>query len=133
MKTLRLSAILLLLGTLTLGMAEVSVDDQISAIVNAAPEERVALVNDFKETLSTMSEEDRAIAIAQMRENMAGTGEQTQTRTQTRQRSQLHQMQQSEGMQQAQQMNQKQSGSQAMQQGKLGTGSGVPNSFMGNK
>ena len=135
MKTLGLVTTLMLLGTLTLGVADVSVDEQIAAISNATPEERVALVNDFKETLATMNDDERAAAIAQMRSTMSSSGEQMQTQTQTRQRSRIGQMEQSEGMQHMQQMNQKQTGSQAMQQGSIGSGAGagVPNRFMGQK
>ena len=133
MITSRLIATLTLLGTLTLGMAEVTVDDQIAAIVGATPEERVALVNDFKETLATMNDDERAAAIAQMRSSVSSTGEQTQT--QTRQRSRIGQMEQTDEMQRTQQMSQKRTGSQAMQQGNIGAGAGTgtQNRFMGNK
>ena len=135
MKTLGLTAILILLGTFTLATADVVVDEQIAAIAAATPEERVILVNDFKETLSTMNDEERAAAIDQMRATMAETGEQVQTHTQTRQRSRLGQMQQNEDAQMSQQMSQLQTGSQAMQQGSLNseTAAGIPNRFMGNK
>ena len=135
MKTLGLTATLMLLGTLTLATADVVVDEQIAAIAAATPEERVILVNDFKETLSTMNDEERAAAIEQMRATMAETGEQVQTQTQTRQRSRIGQMQQNEDAQMSQQMNQLQTGSQAMQQGTLNseTATGIPNRFMGNK
>ena len=114
MKTLRLSATLMLLGCLTLGMADATIDEQIAAIQGAAPEERVELVNEFKETLSTLSSEERAEA-----------------------RSRVNQMKQTDDMQRTGQMQQTQAGSQAMQQGRVGAGvpadGHTPNRFMGNK
>ena len=136
MKTLGLAATLMLLGTLTLSMADTTVDEQIAAIAAATPEERVALVNGFKETLSTMNNNERAAAIAQMRSSMSSTGEQMQTQTQTRLKSRMGQMEQTDEMQRMQQMNQQQTGSQAMQQGNIGAGmgaAGTPNKFMGMK
>ena len=134
MNILKLSATLMLLGTLTLGMAA-TIDEQIAAIGDATPEDRVVLVNEFKETLAALSAEERAEAIAQLRASMSEDGEQlqTQTRTRTRERSRVNQMEQTEDMQRAQQMNQKQAGSQAMQQGQIGAGAGGQNRFMGNK
>jgi len=88
MKVLRLSAALLLLGSLTLSLADTpTVDEQISAIENATTvEERTDLVNEFKTTLSTLSVEDRAAAVEQLQSVMQDSGlmMQTQTRTQAR-------------------------------------------------
>ena len=125
MKIFRISIIALLFGmVLYLDLSAATIDEQISAIKSATPKNRVNLVNNFKKTLSTMSSNERANAIAQMRSNMNKhtVGSQTQNRT--------HQMSQSDSMQRKQQMNQKQTGSQAIHQGQ-GQGSG--HKFMGNK
>ena len=143
MKTLTLSVVALsLLGTLTLGMAEdtastsINVDAQISAIENAkTQEQRVALVNEFKTNISTLSKEDRTVAIEQLRSTMQANGE--QTRAQVRERMRISQMEENENMQTQQQMNQHRAASQAMGQGMMsGSGSGganMPNGFMGNR
>lgn len=140
MRTLKLTATLMLLGTLTLGAA--TIDEQITAIGAAAtPEERVILVNEFKETISALSADERAAAIAELRSSMSEDGvqlqTQTQTRERTRERSRVNQMEQTDEMQRGQQMQQKQAGSQAMQQDQIGAGAGageqVKNRFMGNK
>ena len=125
MKIFRISIIALLFGmVLYIDLSAATIDEQISAIQNATPQNRVGLVNDFKKTLSAMSSNERANAIAQMRSNMNKhtVGYQTKTKNRT------HQMSQSDSMQRKQQMNQKQAGSQAKKQGQ-GTG----HKFMGNK
>ncbi len=129
MKTVTLSAAaMLLLGTLTLGMAEdvttdVTVDEQITEIQNAPAQERVRLMNQFKIRLATMNEADREEAITQLRtqtQTQAHTyageeeGEKLQTRTQDRLR--VNQLEQTEQMQRSQEMNQFR-GSQLGQQG----------------
>ncbi len=129
MKTMTLSAAtLMLLGTLTLGMAEdtttgMTVDEQITAIKNAPAQERVRLMNQFKVRLATMNEAEREAAITQLRaqtqtQTRAGSGdaegEQMKTRTMTQERSRLNEMQQTQQMQQMQQMNQQQIGQQGM-------------------
>ena len=123
MKAMTLSAAtLMLLGTLTLGMAEditteMTVDQQITAIKNAPAQERVRLMNQFKVRLATMNEAEREAAITQLRtqtqtqtrtESDDAEGEKMQTRTMTRERSRLNEMQQTQQMQQMQQMNQQQ-------------------------
>ncbi|MBU0719868.1 hypothetical protein KJ877_00855 [bacterium] len=120
MRTLNLSATLMLLGTLTLGLADTSVDAQIAEIQNASAEDRVALVNAFKTTMSTLSAEDRAVAIAQFRESMQADGAelktqtQTQTQTQARERLRVNQMEQTEDMLRGQMMNQHQTANHSM-------------------
>ncbi len=145
MNTLRLGATLLLLGSLTLGVAEEttndtetssqnqestqttestestqndgSVDAQITAIGNAkTQEQRVALMNEFKTTISTLSNEDRTVAIAQLRSSMSSDGAQMQNSMQTRERSREAQMQQAGAIQGQEMMNQYQTASQMMQQ-----------------
>lgn len=66
MKSLRLSAVLILLGGLTVAMAEVSIDSQIEALETATAEERVELMNEFKSTISTLSQEERVAVIEKL-------------------------------------------------------------------
>ena len=144
MKAITLSATaLMLLGTLTLGMADdITVDQQITAIQEAPAGERVQLMNQFKERLATMNKSEREAAITQLRTQMqtqaherGNEGEaiaeqarelrnegeavaeeaRTKTRTMTQERSRVNEMQQTQQMQQQQQqMNQQQM--QQMQQ-----------------
>lgn len=132
MKTLRLSATLMLLGGLTLGMAEVSVDAQIAAMKGATAQERVRLMNEFKTTLSTLSQEEREAAIEKLRSGMATDGEQPKVRERTRERVRVNQMDETRERQENQRMNQNQVGSQFMQQNPSITPdpSGTPNRFM---
>ncbi len=130
MKIVTLSATaLMLLGTLTLGMADdISVDEQITAIQEAPAGERVQMMNQFKQRLATMNEADREAAITQLRtqtqtrtqarvESGEATGEQLQTRTQTQTRSRVNEMQQTQQMEHGQQqMQQQQQQMQQMQQ-----------------
>jgi len=148
MKTLHLSATLMLLGTLTLGTAA-TIDEQIATIQTATPEERVTLVNEFKTTLSTLSIEERAAAVDKLRSSMQERGlqnqsqTQTKTRTQTQNRERDHSNQgQVDGeMLRNQKMNQNHAGSQAMGQGVISThatdgapiGGNTQNHFMGKR
>ncbi|WP_297434453.1 hypothetical protein [Sulfurimonas sp.] len=71
-----------LLGALTLGMADDTatqsnntnsgIDAQITKIQNAPAQERVQLMNQFKEQLANMNVQERTDAIAQMQEKMQG-------------------------------------------------------------
>ncbi len=119
MKAITVSAAaLMLLGTLTAGMADdISVDDQITTIKEAPAQERVKLMNQFKLRLATMNETEREAAITQLRtqiqtrerlneQDANAKAEQAKTRTMTQERSRLHEMQESQQMQQLQQMNQ---------------------------
>jgi hypothetical protein len=120
MKNLKLNLILLLLGFLSFSLHAETVDEQISAIINAPAETRVELVNEFKQTLAAMSAQDRASAIKQMRLSMHNTNQQTQTEIRTR----VHQMNNEQDIQASQKMNQKHTATQAMNQGKTGLGKG---------
>ena len=138
MRTLRLSATLMLLGSLTLGMAELTVDEQISAITAATPQERVRLVNEFKTNLSTMSAKDRAAAMKKFRSKVGDNGEQLQIRDRDRDRSRIHQMDETQERQENQKMNQNRTGSQYMQQNpdaasNSGSDIGGPRKFMNKK
>lgn len=112
MKTITLSAAaLMLLGTLTLGMADdLTVDAQITAIQEAPAQERVQLMNQFKIRLATMNETEREAAITQLRtqtqtrerlnEHEANPeAELTKTRTMTQERSRVNEMQETQQMQ----------------------------------
>jgi len=116
---------LALLGSLTLTLADASVDAQITAIQNAPAQERVALMNQFKQELATMNAEERSAAISIMQTKMqARQGEHQAQGDMTRMRMQEHagemQMEQNGQMSQMQNMNQHQAGGQLMHQ------SGVP-------
>ncbi len=135
MKTLRLSATLLLLGTLTLGMAETTVDAQITAIQNATTdEERVELVNEFKATLSTLSDEERTAAIDELKTTMQadGTALQTQMQTRTQQRSRMNQTDEAQTLDGTQAMGQGQSATKAMQ-GTPSENAGAMGGFRGGR
>lgn len=127
MITLKSSAALMLLGTLTLGMAATT-DEQILAIQTAtSTQERVALMNEFKARLAELSTEERATAIEGLRSTMKGNGEKTQAQVRVRERVRVNQMQADENMQRNQNMNQHQAASQAIGQG------AAANNFMGNR
>ncbi|HFB53544.1 MAG TPA: hypothetical protein ENJ67_02315 [Sulfurimonas autotrophica] len=160
MKFAKITLSVALLGALTLGMADetasaettVSVDAQIAAIQAAPAQERVQMMNEFKQRLATMNQADRMAAIAQMQEKMQGkaqagkefgsaTREQAknakengvamgeQTRTRAQEMAQEKQMQANEQMTQMQNMNQMQAGSQFNHMNMSGgaTGSGSMN------
>jgi len=128
MKITNIALSLALIGTLSLGMAEettVNVDAQIAEIQAAPAQERVKLMNEFKQQLANMNEADRAAAIEQLQTRMhtrmqsataQGTTDATQTRTRMQTRTQEHaqemQMQVTEQMNQMQHMNQNQAGHQ---------------------
>lgn len=127
MKTLKLSATLMFLGTLALCNGATT-DEQILAIKTATTtQERVTLMNEFKATLSTLSAQERATAIDQLRSNMNGSGGQTQTQVRVNERVHANQMQADGSMLRNQTANQNKAASQA-------TGRGVAtHGFMGNK
>jgi len=138
MKITNIALSLALLGTLSLGMAEdtatvetsttVSVDAQIEAIQEAPAQERVRLMNQFKQRLMNMNEADRAAAIEKLQarvqtqtqtrsgdataqaEDAAKTMTQTRTRAQDRvqdmQTENLQEMNRMQNMNQHQMMNQ---------------------------
>jgi len=146
MKTLTLSlTTLALLGSLTAATAQINVDTQIEAIQTASPQERVELMNQFKEQLSQMNADERTEAITQMRTQMqtraqehAGEGQgqmqegqahAQEIREQMQDRAQMGQddnMNQIQGMEQ---MNQRHGGDQFMHEGPMGGDAGA--GFMG--
>ena len=141
MKFVKITLSVALLGLLSIASAEdtatvdttVSVDAQIEAIQSAPAQERVQLMNQFKQRLMQMNQEDRMAAIQEMQskmqtsQNSEAMGDMTRTRTQ--EHTQEMQMQTNEQMNHIQNMNQQQAGSQFMQTGGAGGGagsSGVP-------
>jgi uncharacterized protein YPO0396 len=83
MKFTKIALSLALMGIMSLGMAEdattsadttVSIDAQIEAIQTAPAEERVELMNQFKQQLMQMNQEQRASAIAALQEKMQASG-----------------------------------------------------------
>ncbi|SFV66540.1 hypothetical protein MNB_SM-6-1037 [hydrothermal vent metagenome] len=144
MKFTKITLSVALLGVLTLGMADdaattntststpTSVDSQIEAIQSAPAQERVQMMNEFKQRLATMNQEDRMAAIQEMQAKMHGKaqtgrelgsamheemknkgmhmGKHAQERTQ--EMVQTHQMNANEHMTQMQHMNQTHAGSQ---------------------
>ena len=90
-----------------------SIDMQIQAIHQAAPQERVKLMNAFKEQLASMNAEERSAAISEMRTQMQGhQGRETQQHQEMREHAQHEQMQQSERMQRMDQMQERHAGEQ---------------------
>jgi len=141
MKFAKITLSVALLGALTLGMADdtatvnttVSVDAQIEAIQTAPAQERVQLMNEFKQKLMTMNQEDRMAAIQEMQSKMQaqtantqqfGRDTATMAKDMTRTRTQEMQAQTNEQMNNMQNMNQQQAGSQFMQTGGANAGSG---------
>jgi len=136
-----------LLGALTLGMADdastnttdststsTSVDTQIEAIQTAPAQERVQLMNEFKQRLMNMNDAQRSAALTKLQENMQATqtfsqttqGEAhnmpTQTGTMAAPGAQELQMQTNDQMNHMQNMTQQQSGSQFVQTGGVSGG-----------
>ena len=115
---------LVALGALTLGFADdISVDAEIEAIQSAPAQERVRLMNEFKEKLSLMNQEDRGEAISKL---------QAKTQTQTQERVQEMQMNNVRDMSQAQSMSQQQAGNQFAQEPGSMSGGGM-NKKMGGR
>ena len=136
MKFAKITLSVALLGALTLGMADetasasVSVDTQIAAIQAAPAQERVQLMNQFKQKLATMNQADRMAAIQEMQQKMqAQAATQMQAgqamgangqemgsamKQKATEHAQEMQMQTNEQMTQMQNMNQRQSGNQFM-------------------
>ncbi len=109
-------SILIIIGSLVQLVADTtpsSIDMQIKAINQAAPQERVKLMNQFKEQLANMNSDERSAAISEMRSQMQGhTSEQTPQHQELQERVQHEQMQQSESMQRIDQMQERHVGGQ---------------------
>lgn len=114
----KITTTLALLGALTMGLAEDSIDTQIEAIQTAPAQERVRLMNEFKKHLATMNSEERTQAIEKLQTK---TRTQMQVKTQTRTRTQEMQMQNSAEMTRSQNMNQNQMANQYMRSNSQGS------------
>jgi len=112
----KITTILALVGTLTLGLAaDATIDAQIERIQNAPAAEKVQLMNEFKQQLMTMNKEQRQEAVAKMQTEMQAAGEMTQAKVQERKQVRKDQAKATGEMVHAQYMNQKQIGSQVGQ------------------
>ena len=113
----KITTTLVLLGTLTLGLAvDATIDAQIEEIQNAPATEKVKLMNEFKLQLSTMNKEQRQETVAKMQAEMQAAGEMTQAQVQERKQVRIDQAEATGEMVRAQHMNQKQIGSQSVQE-----------------
>jgi len=109
----RITTTLVLLGTLTLGLAtDATIDAQIERIQNAPAAEKVKLMNKFKQRLMSMNQEQRQEAVAKMQAEMQAAGEMTKTQAQERKQVRKDQAEATGEMVRSQHMNQKQMGSQ---------------------
>ena len=122
----KITTTLVMIGTLTLGLAQdASIDSQIETIGKASAQERVQLMNEFKKRLSQMNENDRSEAIDKLQAKV-------RTRTQTRTRTQEMQAKNTQEILQHQNMNQQQVGNQFMKTSGAGTnGASINNKMMG--
>jgi len=129
MKFINMALLLVMLGTISFAMADdvvptsadtISVDAQIAAIQEAPAEERVRLMNQFKERLANMNAQDRMEAIEQLQTQMHAQGHETVTQngtelhTQMQEHTQEMQLQATQDMTKMQNMNQHQAGEQFM-------------------
>lgn len=100
------------LGILTFSVADdISIDAEIEAIKNAPLQERVRLMNQFKQKLSQLNQEERSEAIEKLQ---IKTQTQTQTRTELQERTQKMQMNNEREISQMNNMNQQQAGQQSI-------------------
>ncbi|MEA3370938.1 MAG: hypothetical protein U9Q40_06320 [Campylobacterota bacterium] len=112
----KITTVVALLGTLTLGLAaDATIDAQIEKIQNAPAAEKVQLMNEFKQELMTMKQEQRQEAVAKLQAKMQATGEMTKTQAQERKQARVDQAEATGEMVRTQQMNQKQAGKQMME------------------
>ena len=123
----RITTTLILLGTLTLGLAaDATIDAQIKKIQNASATEKVELMNALKMQLTTMSKEQRQEAIATMQAKLQESGEMTQAQVQERNRIRENQAEATGDMLRTQQMNQKQMRVQTVQNVVNNVGGTIP-------
>ena len=71
MFSIKTIVILSFLGLLSLVFAEMSIDEQISAIKTASPEQRVQMMNDLKRNIATMQASQRTDTINKLRANLS--------------------------------------------------------------
>ena len=124
MKTFNLLFLLsLITSTFTILSADEtsSIDQQITAIQQAQPEERVKLMNQFKQQLAAMNADERAKSISQLRAEVQAHNRPTQKHSQEAEMqgvAQHNQMQQSEQLQRMEQMQLRHSGDQYLHEQK---------------
>ena len=107
----KITTTLVLVGTLTLGLAaDATIDAQIARIQNAPAAEKVQLMNEFKQQLMTMNKEQRQEAVSKMQAEMQAAGEMTQAKVQERKQVRKDQAVATGEMVHAQHMNQHQAG-----------------------
>jgi hypothetical protein len=108
----KVTIVVALLGVLTVGFADdVSIDSEIAAIQSAPAQERVQLMNQFKQKLSLMNQADRSEAISRLQ---VKTQTRTQTQAQTRERVQEMRMNNERSMTQMNNANQQEAAKQFM-------------------
>ncbi len=95
--------------------AQNSIDAQLQAIHNAPASKRVEMMNQFKQRLAQMNEQERSEAIAQMRTQMQKQQHKQEHMDGNKERR-LDQMEHSENMQRMEQMQQRQHGQQQMKE-----------------
>ena len=71
MFSIKTIVILSFLGLLSLVFAEMSIDEQISAIKTASPDQRVQMMNDLKRNIATMQASQRTDTINKLRANLS--------------------------------------------------------------
>lgn len=105
-------------GAILFANEQISVDQQIAAMQQATPQERVKLMNQFKQHLATMNTQERAKSISELREKMQAHSNHTADThgTQMHTNAQRNQMQQNEKMQRMEQMQERHGGEQYMQE-----------------
>jgi len=117
--TLWIPLFLAVITTLSANEAR-SIDQQITAIQNASPQERVKLMNQFKQQLASMNAKERSKSISQLREKMHNDKADEHMNSE----AQRDQMQQSEHLQRMEQMQQQHAGQQVhdmeKEMGKIG-------------
>ena len=98
---------------------QMSIDQQIAAMQKASPQDRVKLMNQFKQQLASMNAEERSKSISHLREEMKANNNHTEHQPQEdgmHNEAQRDQMQQSEHLQRMEQMQQRHGGDQYMQE-----------------
>jgi hypothetical protein len=131
MKASNILLSLVVMGTLNLGFAQdtvsVDVDVQIETIQSAPAEERVQLMNEFKQKLMQMNADERNAAIATLQTKMQNESSNMQNESSNMQniqvRSQTMQSNYNEDMVRMQNMNQQQVGNQFSTQSSFNGGS----------
>jgi len=128
--------VLVLMGLFTALSAgeQPSIDQQIASMHKATPQERVKLMNQFKQQLATMNAEERAKSITQLREQMQRNNSNGHVQAKYMNGdAQRNQMQQNEQLQRMEQMQQRHGGEQyqqeMMDQEHKEMGENIPNPF----